>query len=263
MKIKLIVTAACLASGAALRATTLSESTAVQSQPDPLSAVIVVLKAGAEMPPASDKVGPPPAGWTAVDVAGPFEGYVRNKDLTKQLDVMPGATVYAAPKDAAGAITVFAKGDKAEITGLHGSWTQIRLDKTLVGYIQTEPSAAPVTAAPVAASAPAPSAPAAAPSAPSAPAPAVQASPGGSESLSRIFEGTFASSKSLLYPKRPYDWQLNDPAGKRIAYIDLNKLLLTDQIENYAGHSVMVLGALKQADDPKDIVIVAEALRLK
>jgi hypothetical protein len=259
MKIKLIVTAALLASGGTLGATTLSESTAVQSQPDPLSTVIVVLKAGTEMPPASDKVGPPPAGWTAVDVAGPFEGYVKNKDLTKQLDVMPGATVYAAPKDAAGAITVFAKGDKAEITGLHGSWTQVRLDKTLVGYIQTEP-AAPVVAAPVAASAPAPAAPA-----PSSPAPAASApaSPGGSESLSRLFEGTLATTKSLLYPKRPYDWQLNDPAGKRIAYVDLSKLLLTDQIENYAGHGVMVLGALKQADDPKDIVIVAEALRLK
>ena len=259
MKIKLIVTAACLASGAALRASTLSESTAVQSQPDPLSAVIVVLKAGTEMPPASDKVGPPPAGWTAVDVAGPFEGYVKNKDLTKQLDVMPGATVYAAPKDAAVAITVFAKGDKAEITGLHGSWTQVRLDKTLVGYIQTEP-AAPITSAPVAASAPAPAA--TVPSAP-APAPSTQASPGGSESLSRLFEGTLATTKSLLFPKRPYDWQLNDAAGKRIAYVDLSKLLLTDQIENYAGHGVMVLGALKQADDPKDIVIVAEALRLK
>jgi hypothetical protein len=259
MKIKLIVTAACLASGAALRATTLSESTAVQSQPDPLSAVIVVLKAGAEMPPASDKVGPPPAGWTAVDVGGPFEGYVKNKDLTKQLDVMPGATVYAAPKDTAGAITVFAKGDKAEITGLHGSWTQIRLDKTLVGYIQTEPSSAPVASAP----APAPAAPAPSEASAPAPAPSAQASPGGSESLSRIFEGTFASTKSLLFPKRPYDWQLNDPAGKRIAYIDLSKLLLTDQIENYAGHGVMVLGALKQADDPKDLVIVAEALRLK
>jgi hypothetical protein len=258
MKIKLIVTAAFLATGAALRATTLSESTAVQSQPDPLSAVIVVLKAGTEMPPASDKVGPPPAGWTAVDLAGPFEGYVKNKDLTKQLDVMPGATVYAAPKDAAGAITVFAKGDKAEITGLHGSWTQVRLDKTLVGYIQTEPATAPAAAAPAAPAAAAAPAPAPSASAPSAPAPS-----GGSESLSRIFEGTFASTKSLLYPKRPYDWQLNDPAGKRIAYVDLNKLLLTDQIENYAGHGVMVLGALKQADDPKDIVIVAEALRLK
>ena len=55
MKIKLIVTAALLASGGTLGATTLSESTAVQSQPDPLSAVIVVLKAGTEMPPASDK----------------------------------------------------------------------------------------------------------------------------------------------------------------------------------------------------------------
>ncbi len=70
-----------------------------------------------------------------MDVAGPFAGYVKNKDLTKQLDVVPGSTVYLGPKDDAGVLCVFDKGDKAEITGLHGTWTQVRLDKTLVGYI--------------------------------------------------------------------------------------------------------------------------------
>jgi hypothetical protein len=262
MKIKPTLAAAGFAWCAALNAATLGVATAVQSQPDPSSAVITILKAGSEQPAASEKAGPAPAGWMAIDVPGPFEGYVHNKDLTKQLDVMPGASVYLAPKDGAAVLTVFEKADKAEITGLHGGWTQIRLEKTLVGYVQTGPAAP--AAAP--AQAPAPAAPAAA-TAPAqvaaAPANAPQAAAGQSVSLSRLFEGTLETTQSLLLPKRPFDWQLVGPDGKRVAYVDLEKLLLTDQIENYAGHAVVVLGSLTSAPDGKDLVIQVEALRLK
>jgi len=263
MKTQYTLAAAGLAWCAALHAATLNVATAVQSQPDPSSAVIAVLKAGSEQPAASGKVGAAPAGWTAVDVAGPFEGYVRNRDLTKQLDVIPGSTIYTAPKDGAAALAVFEKGDKAEITGLRGGWTQVRLEKTLVGYIQMSPSAA----APAAAAAPAPVAPSA--SAPSAaPIGAAQAATGAAPgdqnvALSRLFEGTLATTKSLIYPKRPYDWQLVDADGKRVAYVDLSKLLLTDQIENYSGHAVVVLGSLRPVKDAGDLVIEVEALRLK
>jgi hypothetical protein len=78
-----------------------------------------------------------------------------------------------------------------------------------------------------------------------------------------LFEGTLASSKSLLLPKRPFDWQLVDDSGKRVAYVDLSKLLLTDQIENYSGHRVVVLGSLKPVKDSDDLVILVEGLRLK
>jgi hypothetical protein len=258
MKIKFILAAASFACTAALNAATLSVATAVQSQPDASSSVITILAAGSEQPTPTDKVGMPPAGWIAVEVAGPFEGYVKNRDLTKQLDVIPGATVYVAPKEGTGVLTIFAKGDKAEITGLHGSWTQVRLDKTLVGYIQTGASAAePISPAPLATATPAP-----APAHTVAPAPAPTADTGNG-SLSRLFEGTLASTKSILMPKRPYDWQLEDASGKRIAYVDLSKLLLTDQIENYAGHGVVVLGSLKPVKDTDDLVIFVEGLRLK
>lgn len=253
MKIKFTLAAAGLAWCAALRAATLSVSTAVQSQPDPSSAVIAVLKAGSEQPAPTDRAGPPPPGWIAVEVAGPFEGYVHNKDLNKALDVEPGAGVFVAPKDGAAQLTVFQKGDKSEITGLHGGWTQIKLEKTLVGYIQ------------MGASGPAPAAAGAPPAA--APAPAAASAPpetqGTNAPLSKLFEGTLANTKSLLLPKRPYDWQLVDSSGSRIAYVDLTKLLLTDQIENYAGHGVVVLGSLGAAGDTKDLVIQVEALRLK
>jgi hypothetical protein len=253
MKIKFILAAAALAGAGALNAATLSVGTAVQSQPDASSAVIEVLPAGSEQPTPTDKAGMPPAGWIAVEVAGPFEGYVKSKDLTKDLDVIPGSNILVAPKDGAGVLTVFAKGDKAEITGLHGSWTQVKLSKALVGFIQLNPAAA----------SPSP-APAVAPSAPPAPAPAPPAAQaGGDVRLSRLYEGTLASTKTLLMPKRPYDWQILDASGKRIAYVDLSKLLMTDQIENYAGHGVVLLGSLVPVGDSGDLVIEAVGLRLK
>jgi hypothetical protein len=261
MKIKTILTSAGLAWCASLGAAPLSQSTAVQSRPDASAPVIAVLAAGAEQPPASATAAP--AGWTAVDLPGPFTGYVHNRDLTKQLDVAPGASIFLGPKDDAGVLAVYAKGDKAEITGLRGGWTQIRLDKALVGYISSAP---PAPAAPAAAASPAPAPVSSAPSAPvaqavsssSAPAPQGQAGP-----PARLFEGKLTSSESLLYPHRPFRWQLNDAAGDRIAYVNLEGILMTDQIENYAGHTVVVLGSLRPVKETRDLVIDVEAFHLK
>jgi len=263
MKTKILFAAAGLACGGALQAATLNVSTAVQTHPDPSAPVIAVLKAGSEEPAPSDKGGPVPPGWTAVEVHGPFEGYVRNRDLTKQLDVVPGATVYLAPKDDGAALAVFEKGDKAEITGLRGRWTQIRLDKVLVGFIHSGPiEGAPIAAAPTSpapAAAPPPSAP------PSSASPAAPPPPAGDSNvaLSRLYEGTFATTQSLLAPKRPYDWQLLDSSGKRIAYVDLSKLLLTEQLSSYVGRTVVVLGSIKPVMQTNDLVIVVEGFRLK
>jgi len=225
--------------------------------------VITVLSAGSEEPVRSDKAGPVPDGWYAVEVPGPFVGYVRNRDLSKQLDVIPGASIYMAPADGAGLLAVFGAGDKAEITGLHGAWTQVSLEKTLIGYVRAgppEPAAAPAAAPAPMAPPPAPAASAAS-AAPAAAAPSVPA--GSSAGLSRLFEGTLTGTRSLLSPHQPYPWQLVDPSGSRIAYLDLTKLLLTDQIENYAGHAVVVLGSFGPVKGSPDIVILVEALRLK
>ncbi len=260
MKIKLIVTAACLASGAALHAAT-AQRRHGRAEParSPRRPVIAVLPAGSEQPTAVRQGRAAPRGLDRRRRRRPIRGLRQEQGPDEAAGRHAGRDGLSWPRRTArGVLTVFEKGDKAEITGLRGGWTQVRLEKPLVGYIQTEPPSAPAPRfGPRAVGRPLRR-----PRRPRLPPPPRPAATS-SESLSRIFEGTLASTKTLLYPKRPYDWQLNDPSGKRIAYVDLNKLLLTDQIENYAGHGVMVLGALKQADDPKDIVIVAEALRLK
>jgi hypothetical protein len=105
-------------------------------------------------------------------------------------------------------------------------------------------SAAPVSAVPVSA-------------APAAPA------QGSEVALSQLFEGTLASTRAMLEPRRPYHWQLLDASGKRIAYVDLSKLLLTEQIANYAGHAVVVLGSISPVKESNDLVIEVVGFHLK
>ena len=143
------------------------------------------------------------------------------------------------------------------------------MEKKLFGYVNV--ASGPVNPAPVAAtpSAPAPMAPA-----PVAPgvygsttagqaAPMVNLGDGGGSALPRQFAGRFVSTRRPLAPRRPYDYALNDEAGKRYAYLDISKLLLTEQIEKYIDHHVVVFGAAKNAPGGKDIVIQVETLQLK
>jgi hypothetical protein len=305
LRVSALLTALLSAGLVHVGAAPLTEPSAIQSQPDLTAPVLGIINPGVEPVPAPAGTEPAPAGWITVTAPGPFDGYVRNADLTKQLEVKPGTAVRAAPKPDAGVLTVFAKGDKATITGLHGAWTQVRLDKSLVGYVRV----APIPATPSssltasggsspdgAASAPAsPGTPASSgamaagsvppspmpprPSPPAPPTAALGAQPyaggpataavgqaydsGDTSALPRTFEGVFVSTRRAFAPRRPYDWQVNDASGQRYAYLDITHLLLTDQIENYAGHEVTVFGTARLVPGTKDLVIQIESLRLK
>lgn len=273
MKSKLLSTFSFLASASLLAAAPLTSATAVHTKPETGATTITVLKAGTEPVPAIDAASITPAGWMAVELPGPFEGYVENKDLTKGLDVRAGAPIRLEPKADAGIIAFAEKDDKTTLTGLRGRWTQITLEKKLTGYIRVSGTAttasASAPAAPAPAPKPAPIAPA--PVAPVAygtaatgqPAPTVGLGDGGAASLPRQYAGRFVSTRRPLAPRRPYDWALNDDAGKRIAYIDASKILQTEQIEKYGDRQVVVYGALKPTNDGKDLVIQIESLQLK
>lgn len=275
MKTKRLALAALLASASAFAAP-LTETTAIHTKPDPSSPAVTFLKAGTKPAVVRDSGGSTPAGWLAVELPGPFEAYVLNKDLTKSLDVKVGANLYLAPKPDAGVLTVAAPDDKTTLTGLYGKWTQIRLERKLIGYIHLGGtpgyhSALAPTPAPAAPPAATGARMAAAPVSPGVygvatpghAAPMVNLGDGGATTLPRQFAGKFVSTRSAFKPRRPYDWALTDDAGKRYAYLDISKLLLTEQIENYVNHSVVVFGAAKNAPDSKDIVIQVETLQLK
>lgn len=274
MKTKLIVVFALL-SAASLGAAPLAAPTAVHSRPDAAAPIISVLNAGSEPPPAADTPAPLPAGWTAIELSSPLEAFVHYKDLLKSNDVRAGAKFYQAPKIDSPVIATMEKGDPVEVIGLSGKWTQVRLLKKRTGYINVaantpapavaaQPAKSPAPSAPLPPPAPAPVAPAAySAGGAGRPAQMVNLGDGGSSALPRVFEGKIVSTRRLLTPRRPYDYQLNDSGGQRYAYLDLTRLLQTEQLDKYIDHTVAVYGTAKPVPDTKDIVIVVESLQLR
>lgn len=234
----------------------LTVATAVHTQPNLAAPAVTFLKSGTE-PIASPGIVAP-AGWMAIDLPGPFEGYVENKDLTKGLDVKPGTSIRIAPRADAGVLTVAEKDDKVTITGLRGKWTQLSLEKKLVGYISLS---TPAAAAPLPATA-APSTPPVASGPALAGQPAASADAGGA-ALPRQFAGRFVSTRRPLAPRRPFDYALLSETGARYAYLDVARLLSTEQMEKYLDRDVILFGAPKPATDGKDIVVVVETIQLK
>ncbi len=265
-----------LLTAASVGAAPLAKPTAVHSKPEASAYTIAVLKAGTEPTAASNPPFPAPAGWMAVELGGAHEVFVQNKDITKSLDVRAGATFRTAPQPDAPIFATMEKGDRTEITGYQGRWTRVRLEKKIVGYIQAD--SGPVTA-PIAGTSPATGGAAqgkAAAGAPPPPAPApaapaaytgggrpIQLGDGGAAELPRLFQGKFVSTRRPLMPRRPYDWQLSDSAGGRYAYLDVSKLLLTEKIEKYIDHTVVIYGTAKPVPNSKDIVIEVDSLQLR
>lgn len=79
----------------------------------------------------------------------------------------------------------------------------------------------------------------------------------------RTFEGVFASTRRAFMPRRPYEFQLTLADGSRLAYLDLSKIVVSEQFETYIGRTVTVSGPIAAVPDTKDIVIRAETLQAK
>ncbi|MEO6876636.1 MAG: hypothetical protein ABI222_17615 [Opitutaceae bacterium] len=275
MKSQLRLLAVFLATTAAAAAAPLIAATAVHIKPDEASPTITVLNAGSEpVPTSGSTLANTPADWMAVELPGPFDGYVLNKDILKSLDVRVGAPIHLAPTPASGVLATMAKGDVSNITGLHGKWTQIRLQKKIIGYIRvSDASTYPApTALATTTTTEAPGEPVSAP--PVAPVaygvttagravPMMNLGDGGSSTLPRLIQGKFVSTRSVFKHRRPYDWALDDDGGTRYAYLDISKLLLTEQLNKYIDRHVVIYGAAKSVPGGKDIVIVVESLQLK
>ncbi len=259
----------------ALRAAPVTATTAVHVRPDRASLTIGMLKVGTEPTLAPSAPTALPPGWSAVELPGPFEIYVENKDLTKSLDMKPGAAMRLQPKADAPVLGVAEKTDKATITGLRGKWTQLNLEKPMVGYINVggasasaatmaPPPASTATAGPAAPFSTAPIVPPAyGMSASGQPAPMVNLNDSGPSSLPRQFSGKFVSTRRPLTPRRPFDWALLDDSGKRLAYVDVSRLLQTQQIARYQDHYVVLFGTARTSVEGKDLVIQVESLQLR
>jgi hypothetical protein len=278
MKTKLLLAAAWLFAAANLQAAVLNATTAVHTKPDEGAPVVTYISAGTNATASTDSVATTPAGWMAIDLPTPIEAYVPNKDITKSLDVRPGTPLHLLPNPASGVLCTAEKGDDIKINGVRGKWMRLKVNKKIVGFIRIS-SMPPVATAPASyTSTPLPSAPLPAP-VNAEPAPASVASQpvastpaatqtadlgdSASSMLPRVYEGKFVTTRRAFAPKRPYDFQINDSAGVRFAYVDLSRLMLTDAIEKYIDHNVAVFGLAKNVPGTQDIVIEVDSLQLK
>ena len=253
MKTTLRLSTAVLLLAAPLAAAPLMETTAIHAQPDAATPAIGYLKAGTEPTAAANTTAP--QGWMAIELPGPHEAYVNNNDFGKSLDIHPGAAIRLMPKADAPVLTTMQEGDKTEITGLRSGWTQIKLSKAVIGYINVGGS----SSAPRAAAAP----PAPLAMAAGQPAPVISSGP--ASALPHTFQGMLVETKRILLigPRRDYDYQLNNTEGQRVAFLDVSKVLVTEKMERYLDRLVTVSGVLKQTPDGKDLVVEVESLEPK
>jgi hypothetical protein len=240
---------------APLAAAPLMETTAIHAQADTSAPAIGYLKAGTEPVAVANVTAPP--GWVAVAISGPHEAYVRNSDLTKGLDVHPGAALRQLPKADAPVLTTMQEGDQVEITGLRPGWTQIKLSRDVVGYIKIGGDASPPP--------PAVSSGAVLPPALPAGSAAPVLSSGPASALPHTFQGMLVATKRFLLigPRPEYDYQLEGVEGKRIAYLDVTKVLATLKMEKFVDSPVIVSGVLEQTYNGKNLVIEVETLDLQ
>lgn len=252
----------------ATRAATLEAPLPAYASPDAAAPVLGTAQTGTRI-----AAGTAPSGWAAVELAGPHTVYVTDKDTLKNFEVRPGAAYYAQPKANAPVIGLAGDKDPAEFADVAGKFNKFSLNRPIIAYVRV-----PVTpVAPVAAAKPAP-----APAAPAASLPPLMddlqgtlpqnipanrpVAPGqgleaGEPRLARSFFGVVASSRNPLRPRRPWDYQINDDGGARIAYLDISKLLLTEQIDAFIGRPVAILGTAETIGS--DLVIHVESLKLQ
>lgn len=263
MKTNLCLSISCLLLAGTLSATPLMETTAIHAQPDAASPAISYLKAGTEPTAAASVTAP--EGWMAIEMPGPHEAYVRNNDFAKSLDIHSGAAIRLLPKADAPVLATMQEGDKTEITGLRSGWTQIKLYKTVIGYIRTGGAASATAAAgPAPVLPPPPSVPTPAQVLAAAPVAPVL-STASAAALPRELLGILVETRRrlLVGSRPPYDYQLNDANGKRIAYLDVSKVLPTLKMDLYLDRYVAVSGVISQTEDWKNIVVQVQTLEAK
>jgi len=241
-----------------LSADILAADTAVFMQADAKSHVIVRLKSGNTI----IYTGDAPAGWRRVEISGTFEAFAHSRDITKGLEVHEGANILTAPEKNAAVLTVAQKGDVTEVVGLKGEFCQIRVTKKLQGFIATGATANTpgTTAAPALQAISGPVAPAENPNAPGHP---VRIT-GDTSNLPRSFTGTFGGARrAIINPNPLYDYQLTDIEGRRFAYVDTKRLVLTEKIESYLGTVVTITGTIRNTVDGKELVVDAQSISRK
>lgn len=212
-------------------------------------------------------------GWHFADFSGEAEGYVPDAKIGKDLLPVDNTLIYAGPAESSTVLGVYQFGQEIEVIDT-GAWWKVRINSGFPVYFLLEepaplPAVTAAAAAPLAAMEPviedAPPVVDAVPAAVAvATVPAVlddtddNPRPG---VLGQSYHGTFKRSKKhlgLFKPKAPY--YLEDASGDRIAWVDVENIVIPGSIKDFLDEQVIIHGERSRLKT--DWIIHARNMRL-
>ncbi len=231
------------------------------------------LEFAAEMGSNSDE----PLIWKTFELNDTFEGYVEKGEITKGLTVILGALVYFKPEKESAFLTVLQADNEVEVSEMQNEWAKISLTASLPVYFQAEAPEEVQESGSTAAQEPEPepegtefagelySNPA---SIAGEQVPYSQRASNLTPSrpilglvLDRKLEGRLRKiSKSGLFSRVNYTWELVDRNNRRIAFVDPKNLIPIRPLEALEGRRVILSGALSESEDGKNMLIIARQI---
>jgi len=205
------------------------------------------------------KEGGKPMQWLRVALPAGAQCYVSSKFVKNGAVAAAAVNVRCGPGTSYKDIGKLASGEKVEVVGTHGEWTQIKPTPHCAGWIAAEFVEVVVPAAPPAASAPEITTPPVA--LPLAPMPAAM-KPGEPEPEVAVRyvvkDGILKAVKDESSPPASYELRTEEVGGRsyRIAYLDTTEKNLV----RYEGKHVRVFGNERWRKTERDAVIAVERI---
>jgi len=204
-------------------------------------------------------------GWHFAEFKGTINGFVPDSKIGKDLFPVDDAIIYSSPSSSSPVITVYHTGDEMEIIDT-GAWWEVRLDTSFPVYFLTDPPSELLPVTGVAADSiiidDTSGMDESQPSGITLPENPFPQSP--ADVTGQSYQGVFMKSKKsfgLFAPKAPF--YLKDPAGGRIAWVDLSGLIATGTVNQFLNKTVLIHGEREFDASTKEWIIHARNMRVK
>lgn len=241
----------------------------VHHRPDSDSPIIGTLPHGSTPIPATDAQQltqeAEEKGWKAISFVDNFRGFVKQTQLRKDFSVTAGTPIYlSATENPEAVLARAARNDLFEVEQLDGTWAQVSFRKPVTGFVRDN---GVDTSSPVSTAAPE-RRPEAVPveemEAESTSHPRVASRAGiPTDGTLRAFEGWLSPTRSFFGRQPPFSHQIVDQSGNRIAYVDLNRLLITTPMDRFYGRKFEFYGRAEPLEGRRDFVIRVERMLQK
>jgi len=264
--LRAILLAAAAAFTQAATAATLSFDAPLQADPNEQSEILGALPAGSSVTPvlreelAAAGIAEPPPGWLAIRHTTTIEGFVRTRDIGKDLSIKPNSPILSEASENARVLATVGPKDPVETGDPVGRFSKATVRLERIAFINSvPPESRALVGQQVSVPPQPPTAPATTetprPRTPSAPPAAITAAP-------RTFEGYLMRTRRILGRGPKLEYQLVDENNNRIALLDMSALLVTEPIEFFEGRMVKIYGPGLSMEGVTEAIIRVENLRL-